>query len=47
MSCAKLDDIYTLDYLVRTFKHRAKDVVEHTAEGLYRVYRTYIYELLH
>jgi hypothetical protein len=30
MSCAKLDNIYTLDYLVREFKHRAKDVVEHT-----------------
>lgn len=33
MSCANLDDIYTLDYLVRAFKHKAKDVVEHTVKG--------------
>jgi hypothetical protein len=33
MSCANLDDVYTLDYLVRTFKHRARDVVEHRTNG--------------
>lgn len=33
MSCADLENTFTLDYLVREFKHKAKDVVEHTRNG--------------
>lgn len=33
MSCASLDSTFTLDYLVREFKHIAKDVVEHKKNG--------------